>query len=56
MSHFTPKIQTEEINKNKLISKSYKTGKTSLLKKFNYRNNKLVNISPKESNFPYKIK
>ena len=55
MSHFTPKIQTEEINKNKLISKSYKTGKTSLLKKFNYRNNKLVNISPKESNFPYKI-
>ena len=55
MSHFTPKIQTEEINKNKVISKSYKTGKTSLLKKFNYRNNKLVNISPKESNFPYKI-
>ena len=55
MSHFALKIQTDEVIKKKLISKSYKTSKNSLLKNFNYRNDKLVNISPKESDFPYKL-
>ena len=55
MSHFALKIQTDEVNKKKLISKSYKTSKNSLLKNFNYRNDKLINISPKESDFPYKL-
>ena len=55
MSHFALKIQTDEVIKKKLISKSYKTSKNSLLKNFNYRNDKLINISPKESDFPYKL-
>ena len=57
MSHFSQKIKTEYIykNKNKIISKSYKTRKNSKLINNNYRNNSLFNITPKEKNIPYKI-
>ena len=55
MSQSVLKKQPEDINKDKIISKSNKPNKISKLTNYNFRNDSLINFSPKEKDKPYKI-
>ena len=55
MSQSVLKKQPEDINKDKIISKSNKPNKISKITNYNFRNDSLINFSPKEKDKPYKI-